>query len=440
LSELIEKKTKKKDMLHKISGKYYNRLTLGIMACIMTFTFSCVKKVDVAQAPQETGIVQAAPLEGVKNSIINISGNNFPTSGVEVRINGKVAQIVSITGNNIQARVPVGAGSGNIEVSFGGAKYNGGFFEYLNSSFMVTSLFSGTPKGNVDGPLATAQFEEMIGIAIQGNKLYTAQYDNPRIRMIDLAAMTASTLAGNGTEGNVDAQGTNARLGKLDFVAPDANGNVYFADQTNNKIRKVDAAGNVTTVATTAFDVQGIKVGKLGNIFVSGPTTIAKYNAAGVLQWRLESKGTGAVDGDTSVASFDLYGNLEVDPTETKIYVSTIDFGTAGFPSAIKMLDLNAKTFTSVEGADEDAGLRFVTDIVRDQSGGLYVSEYTRARIYYIKNGKLTHVLGKAGAGNVDGDQSTAKFAGIHGIAMDAQGNLYIAEYTNNKIRKVVIE
>src|SRR4030095_7082723 len=319
-------------------------LTVAVITSCLCFSLSsCFKEEDVKQIPQEAGIIDVSPTSGPKNTILSISGNNFPDkAGIVVKVNGKTIPIISSTSNNIQAQIPVGTGTGKVEVTFNGNTYTGPTFTYKNT-YTVTSLTNGQ-NGYVDGPLSTAEFEDIEGIAIDPNdNIFPSDWSGSNnLRKINLTTSNVSTLA------TLDGGG--------EFLTTDAAGNIYFADEDNKQIIKRTPAGDATTlISTSPFSVQGVKVGASGNIYVSGNRTttsplssIAKYSPAGTLLWRLVSHGAGNVDGDTRLVKFALYGNIEVDATETKIYVVS---NPSGGPSKVKVLDLTAKTLNTFAGS-----------------------------------------------------------------------------------------
>lgn len=422
-------------MLRNIINTKKGGAIIAILFLVSGFISSCIKKVDVDQIKPEAGIIQISPTAGPKNTLLSISGVDFPEkSGITVKINGKNATVVSSTGNNIQVQVPVGVGTGPVDVTFGGTTYNGPTFTY-QQTYTVTSLTNGQ-VGYLDGPLATAQFEDIEGLAIDAtDNLYPSDWSGSNnLRKINLNTSTVSTLATLGGGG--------------EFLSTDATGNIYFLDEDNREIVKITPGGVVSTLAAPTFSVQGIKVGRSGNIYVSGRTNIAKYSPAGALLWRLTSHGSGNVDGDTSVVKFALYGNIEVDTTETKIYVVNNPL-TAGYPSQIKMLDLNAKTLKTIAGTTTggfengpalSAQFSLAYSTTLDKKGGLYIADYINSAIRYLKDDEVTTVIGGTGAGDVDGIGMAAKINAPQQVAFDSKGIMYIADYGNTKIYKVVID
>jgi len=150
----------------------------------------------------------------------------------------------------------------------------------------TVSVFAGSGTAAYkDGTGTSAQFLSPIGLAIDASgNLYTC--DAFRVRKITPAGVV-TTLAGSGVSGNVDGQGTTAQFAAIGGIAVDASGNVYVSDTKNLNIRKISATGLVTTIAgsgTAGFAdgqgtaaqftyPQGMAVDAAGNVFVSDNLT-----------------------------------------------------------------------------------------------------------------------------------------------------------------------
>jgi sugar lactone lactonase YvrE len=150
----------------------------------------------------------------------------------------------------------------------------------IGTDGVVTTLAGNGTKGYVDGPAASAEFGNSNGLAVDSNfNVYVTDSTNNRIRMIDTATGLVSTLAGNGQSGSVDGPGGPNGSAELDYplgVAVDSNFNVYVADAVNNRIRRIDPNGNVTTLAGNGVaGFQDGSGGEAGTAELDYPTGVA---------------------------------------------------------------------------------------------------------------------------------------------------------------------
>lgn len=428
----------------------HSRFT-GTIILLAVLFFSCKKNDNTVTTPSPniTGVTAPGGVSaGPKNTIITIKGSNFITdlSKIQVTVNGKSCQVLSATADSIMAKIPPYCGTGNVVLIMNGQSFTGPVFTYIYT-YTLSSLTNGQ-VGYVDGPLATAKFEEFVGITIDGNdNIYTSQYSKPRVRKIS-ADSIASTMAGDGTPGHVNGNGTAAKLGNFDFCSSDAAGNIYVAD--NNYIRKIDVNKNVTDFYTfTGIYLEGIKVMPSGNIYFHAFDRIGKLTSTGTLTWlAVSATGTGDVDGPVGTAQFNLYGGIEVSSDETKIYVSDFTHGT-GSGNKVKLLSNNTITTiagkTGLNSGDGDAlnvGFKLITCTLLDKDGGLYIADGFNGKIKYLKNGQVSTFIGAAGIGDVDGDISVGKISYPHGLVWDSKGNMYISNVSasSNKIKKLTID
>jgi sugar lactone lactonase YvrE len=188
---------------------------------------------------------------------------------------------------------------GNVYVSEGGSDR----IRAISRDGEVTTL-AGGDDGFVDGPGAQAQFDAPAGVAVdrEGN-VYVADWGNDRVRKISPNG-TVSTLAGNGDEGFAD--GTGGPTGQAAFngpsaVAVDAQGNVYVADSENNRIRRIDRDGVVTTFAGSGKRKSRDGVGLRASFH--HPTDVACRPAGGLLVLEAGCFGIRRVDADGRVTT-----------------------------------------------------------------------------------------------------------------------------------------
>src|SRR5437016_3824473 len=263
-----------------------------------------------------------------------------------------------------------------------------------------------------DGGAATsASLSHPNGVALDaGGNLYIADLGNERIRKVAAATGIITTVAGNGVFGFAGDGGaaTNASLGGPVGVAGDAGGDLYIADYSNHRIRKVDAAsGIITTVAGNgAFGFAG-DGGAATSASVSGPAGVA-VDAGGNLY----------------IANYSTHRIRKVDAA-TGIITTVAGNGIC--------------TFAGDGGAATNASLNYPASVALDASGNLYIADPNNNRIRKVAaaTGIITTV---AGGGSALGDGGAATSASLYGptaVALDASGNLYIADQNNHRVRKV---
>ncbi len=238
--------------------------------------------------------------------------------------------------------------------------------------------------------------------------LYIVDRENNRIRKVDAAGMI-TTVAGNGTYGyNGDGgAAAAAQLGSPAGMALDGAGNLYIADRSNYRIRKVDSAGDITTVA--------------GN-------GIRGYNGDGgaAVAAQLDSPAGVALDdaGNLYIADGD---NNRIRKVDAAGVITTVaGNGTRGY--------------NGDGGAATAAQLDFPSGVALDGSGNLYIADYWNNRIRKVDAaGMITTVAGNGTRGyNGDGGAAVAAQLNLPTVvAPDGSGNLYIADRSNNRIRKV---
>jgi uncharacterized protein YjiK len=309
--------------------------------------------------------------------------------------------------------------------------------------------------GNVDGTGTAARFNHPAGVAMDGaGNLYVADALNSTIRKVVVATGVVTTLAGSaGLPGRNDGTGAAARFNQPWGVAVDGAGNLYVADSGNATIRKVVVAtGVVTTLAGSAGGFNyptGVAVDGAGNLYVAdnGVSTIDKVVVAtGVVTTLAGSAGTtGSSDGTGAAARFnqpwgvaiDGAGNLYVadsfNGTIRKVVVAT---------GVVTTLAGSAGMHGSSDGTGAAASFSFPYGVAVDSAGNLYVADFRNYTIrkVVVATGVVTTLAGTAGmTGSSDGTGATARFSGPAGVAVDGAGNLYVTDTPNSTLRKVVV-
>ena len=286
------------------------------------------------------------------------------------------------------------------------------------SSSGTISAFAG--NGNYGssgdgGPATSASLFTPLALAADSSgNVYIADSINNRVRKVSLSG-TITTFAGNGSTGFSGDGGpaTSAAVWTPSGLAVDAAGNVYIADAANNRIRKVDTSGKITTVAGGA-----LLTGFSGD---GGPAVGAGLFLPGGV----------AVDGSGNIFIADI-GNDRIRKVDSSGKISTVagngakGFSGDGGPATAAMLNLSSA----------HAGL------VVDANGNLYIPDTGNQRVRKVDStGTITTVAGNGIAG-FSGDGGPAVSAGLNNpgdVALDSAGNLFIADTTNNRVRKVTL-
>jgi len=271
----------------------------------------------------------------------------------------------------------------------------------------VVTTFCGSAgaSGTSDGTCSSARFNYPSGIAIDANgSLFVADQVNHTIRKIT-AAGTVTTLAGGaGLFGSADGTGTAARFDNPHSVAVGPDGIVWVADTNNHTIRRISTAGAVTTFAGLAGSPGSLNgTGGAARFFTPSALTI---DAAGNLY----------------VADFDNHLIRKVTPAAV---VTTIA-GSGGQPG-------------STDGTGSAARFSGPLGIARDSAGNLYVGDRGNHIVRKVTiGGTVSTLAGLAGTcGSADGQPAQARFCLCQGVALGAAGELYVADSENHTIRKI---
>ena len=205
-----------------------------------------------------------------------------------------------------------------------------------------------------------------------------------------------------GNNSGSDSSSSTVTFFSPDDVAVDATGNIYVADYGNNIIRKITPAGLVTTLAGN------------GNI--------------------------GATNGNGTLASFNGPSGLAVDATGN-VYVA--DAGNnlirkitpAGIVSTLAGTVVAADTSNTITNEPVFSG---PSGVAVDASGNVYVADAGNNRICVINQaGAVSTLAGKGNSGATDGAGASATFNNPTGVAVDLTGNVFVADFLNNRIRKI---
>ncbi len=405
-------------------------------------------------------ISSISPTSGAAGTQVTVTGTGFGTnvSLVQVLFNGIVGELVSVTDAQIIVTAPAGATTGLIKVVVDGVEKEGPTFSYETApapTEVVSTLAGSGIEGDADGAGTAAQFNFPSGVAAEASgNVYVADRDNHKIKKITPDGVV-STLAGSGTFGDVDGTGTDAQFFGPEGVAVDTDGNVYVADKNNHKIRKITPAGAVSTLAGSGTlgsnegigtaaqfnEPQGVAVDTDGNVYVAdyGGHKIRKITPDGVVSTLAGSGTQGEADGSGTAAQFrspqdvavDASGNVYVaDLVNEKIRKIT--------PDGVVSTLAGSGTRGAVEGVGTAAQFDGPAGVAVDASGNVYVAETRNTKIRKITPaGAVSTLAGSGARGAAEGVGTAAQFDRPQGVAVDTNGNVYVADFFNHKIRKI---
>ena len=263
--------------------------------------------------------------------------------------------------------------------------------------------------GGDGGAAVDAQLDSPVGVAVDASgNVYVGDTGNDRIRRIAPDG-TISTFAGTGVRGYGGDGGAavDAQLSAPYGVAVDASGNVYVVDSINDRIRRIAPDGTISTFAGT---------GRAGYGGDGGPAAEAQFNRPfGV-----------ALDaaGNVYVADFFNHRIRRIAPDGTiSTFAGTGEQGYAGDG-----------------GPAVDAQLNSPTDVAVDASGNVYVADFFNHRIRRIApDGTISTFAGtgESGYGGDGGPAAEAQLNRPWGVAVDASGTVYVADESNDRIRLI---
>ncbi|MFZ1301435.1 MAG: NHL repeat-containing protein [Candidatus Microsaccharimonas sp.] len=273
----------------------------------------------------------------------------------------------------------------------------------ITPSAVVSTLAGSGSSGYNDATGTSAQFYSPLGITTDSaGTIYVADTYNNRIRKITPAG-AVTTLAGSGTAGFADATGTSAQFNRPADIAVDASGTVYVADGNNYRIRKISPSGVVTTLAGSGTSgyadgngtaaqfsaLAGISVDSSGTIYVTDPNNrrIRKVTSNGVVSTLAGSGASGNNDGTGTAAQFTTPMGIAVDGFGT-VYIADLGGNVIRAIAPNTVVTTLAGTGSSgfADGAAASAQFSLPYQVTVDGSTcTLYIADSVNSRIRKIE-------------------------------------------------------
>ena len=374
--------------------------------------------------------------------ITTVAGNNAGapfTEGqgaVNVRLSGPTGVTVDRNGNVYFVEAGVGSGTGLAR---------GEFKVYKVSTQGIINTFAGTgvPSYSGDGgPALNAQLESAAGVTVDGNgNVLIADTSNHRLRVVALNG-TITTISGNGTPGftGENSSPAGAQLNSPQGVAVDAQGHVYIADSGNSRIRRIDPGGNIFTYAgngnasyfgdglaarlASVNQPEGVALDAAGNIYIADTldNAVRKVGPDGVIT-TIAGYGTPGFNGDggpANKAALDHPRGVAVDSSGA-VYIA--DTGN----NRVRKIDFLGNISTVQDGLSGPRG------VAVDSAGTLYIADTGHNQV--LRGGTVIAGTGGCCYSGDGGLAAAARLNAPWGIAVDAAGNIYVADSGNSAVR-----
>lgn len=318
------------------------------------------------------------------------------------------------------------------------------------------------------GPADSARLSSPNGLAVDNlGNLFIVDAGNTRIRKVTASGLI-STVAGNGSNG-FSGDGGSATAAEFSWgfnghlgIAVDSSGNLYIPDLSNQRVRKVDSAGNITTVAGSGvrdnsgdggaairaglMDPIAVAVDPSGNLYIAefAGNRVRKVNPSGIITTAvgggpLGSNGDGgpatsAVLNAPFALTLDVFGNLYIGDTTAR-RVRKVD--TSGIITTVAG---NGSTSDTGDGGPATKAGFALTGLAVDGAGNIFISEQSN-RVREVNTAGIINTIAGTGQGGYSGDGGPAISANLSepgDVAVDSGGILYIADSMNMRVRKMI--
>jgi hypothetical protein len=285
----------------------------------------------------------------------------------------------------------------------------------ISPTGIVTTLAGTGVAGYLDGPGATAKINGALNACIDSlGNVYVSDFTNQRIRKIDVNG-NVTTIAGNGVAGYKDTTALEASFRYPRGICMDRQGNLYIADSWNHRIRKMDPNGNVTTFAGGGTSVGVQSTGG----YVDGPDTTARFWTPCGLE----------IDSAGNLFLADAYNHRIRKITPQGIVSTVAGTGLGG-----------ANNGGYFDGPAASARFNTPTGLGIDAQGDVYVADTYNNCLRYISGGMVTTAAGSTTAGYQDGNSPVALFNHPRSALVDAAGtHCFIPDGNNHVIRKMTL-
>ena len=376
---------------------------------------------------------------GRNNGVPPIDGEE----AVNARLEGPTGVTVDRSGNIYFVQSGVGSGTGLAQ---------GDYKVWKVSAAGILSTLAGNGIASYSGdgsPATAAQFNAPTSVAVAASGVvYIADTQNQRVRAVAPGG-TLATLAGTGVAG-FNGEIVSPRAAQLNHpqgVAADALGNWYIADTANNRIRKVQPGGNLFTIAgngnasyfgdggaalkASVNQPEGVAVDAAGNVYIADTLdhAVRKVTPDGVIN-TLAGTGNPGYSGDGGPANRARLSLPRAVAADAAGNVYVADSGN----NQVRRIDPQG-TITTVDTGNSLSDPR---GVAVDRAGNVYIADTGNHRVRRVSPGAPVTTIAGNGTCCYSGDGALAPDAQLNqpwGLAVDASGNVYVADPANNAVR-----
>ncbi|SMD16184.1 IPT/TIG domain-containing protein [Pedobacter nyackensis] len=429
-------------------------LQLGLVSCKEQF-FQQTDDSYMHNSNAPFVISKFSPMEGSEATEVMIYGDNYSSNlaDVSVKINGKPVTVLGANGKRMIVKIPAGLGTGNIEITIAGKTVTSKEPFVYTLKRTVSTLAGAGVAGFADGSadLAKFDFRSNAGMDIdsKGN-LYVADIFNNCIRKITPAGVVSTFIGKPGVEGYVNGNKDVALFNHPMDVAVDKDDNLYVADAWNWAVRKVTPDGVVSSIRGQAFAFpQGLAINKnTGVIYISSALAanyhggkIYEFSASGVLNERGVDvpifSGGMAVDSKGNLIIADNVSSV-IYSVNTTTWARTAIAGTAGEAGLVDGVGAVARFDHPWGIAVDSRDNIYVAGCGHRFEGPTISASASNIRMIEAGTNKVSTIAGSDVQGYTNGLGGVARFAVPSGIAIGADGAIYVLDKGNHRIRKIV--
>ena len=430
-----------------------------IFISLLILSISCKKEDEKISPPIKTIIINdVSPSSGYKNTLVLLTGTGFSLilANNVVTLNGKTCPLINGSTTALVVSVPPSAGSGNFKVSAEGGMGLSPNFAFLYT-YTVSNFAGSATVGSANGQGENASFNNPNGIDTDADgNIYVCDSYNHSIRKITPSGMV-STFSGSGTPGYLDGVASVAQFNQPANISVDNVGIAYITDY--NTVKKITTDGSVSTIAGSLepgfvdnvlgqearFNFPaGVAKDEDGNLFIAdfSNNRIRKIISFGVVSTYAGSDVYGFNNGSLSEATFYYPFSLTFDGSGN-LYVG--DLANSSLrkitPQGIVSTFAGNGQFGDMDGHGMEVQLGEISGITLDAFGNIYMVDFSFNKIKKVTpDGTVSTIAGNGSAGDVIGNGNQAEFDGLFGIAIDTNGNLYVSDRYNNKIKKITVD